>query len=112
MIPDTVTSTEPASAAQREDGIGATIAAGAAVVACILAHLPDHLLSLTGVHGWVPGLVVVMALVNGARGVARAPFTYACRQMSASRWAAQSASILGSTVGIGVVLTIPLYALL
>ncbi|MGH9125493.1 MAG: M48 family metalloprotease [Acidimicrobiales bacterium] len=112
MISDTVTPTEPASAAQREDGIGATIAASAAVVACTLTHLPDHLLSLTGVQGWVPGLVVVMALVNGARGVARAPFTYARREMSKARWAAQTVSTLVAAVGIGVVLTIPLYALL
>ena len=56
-------------------------------------------------------LVVVIAVVNGARSIARAPFTLA-RSSSVGAWARSEIKVLAVTITAGSALTIPLYALL
>jgi STE24 endopeptidase len=90
----------------------ASIAAAVMVLGCLLARLPDRLLHETGLRGWVAGLVGVIALVSGARVIARAPFTFARRSVSASMWVAQQCLALAGTIAVGAVLTLPLYALI
>ncbi len=67
---------------------------------------------MTGLRGWGAALIGVMALVNGARMLAQAPFTYAHRQVSRRSWAIRQLTVLGSTIAVGAALTVPLYALI
>jgi len=90
----------------------ASIAAGVTVLVCVVARLPDRLLQVTGLRGWAAALVGVIALVNGARMLVQAPFTYAQRQVSPRRWAIRQFTVLGSTIAVGAALTLPLYALI
>ena len=99
-------------AANADVSLGAPIAAGAMVVVCILARIPNRLMAVTGLVGWAPALVGVLALVNGARVVAQAPFTFAGRSGSVGRWAARQLATLAGAIVVGSSLTIPLYALL
>jgi STE24 endopeptidase len=94
-------------------------AIGAALAVCILTRLPHHLLGASGTRGWALGLVVVVTVVNGARAVARAPFTLSRsvvgrsdRGAATAAWAAHEAKALAATVAVGVALTLPLYVLL
>jgi STE24 endopeptidase len=100
----------------RLGGVGAStaasIAAGVTVLVCVVARLPDRLLQVTGLRGWAAALVGVIALVNGARTLAQAPFTYAQRQVSPRRWAVNQLTVLVSTIAVGAALTLPLYALI
>jgi STE24 endopeptidase len=57
-------------------------------------------------------LVGVIALVNGARVVAQAPFTFARRTVSVPKWIAEQSVTLVGTIAIGAALTLPLYALI
>ena len=91
---------------------GAAIAASCGLVACVLARLPQRLLDGAGIESWMVALVVVVALVNGVRSIARAPFTYAARRVSTKAWAASEIKLLLVSVAAGSALTIPLYALL
>ncbi len=91
---------------------GASVAASLIVVACALARLPDHLLRATGIRAWVPALIVVMALVNIARAIAQAPFTFHHRSSSAFRWAGGQLKTVAATIIVGAALTVPLYALI
>lgn len=99
-------------AANADVSLGAPIAAGAMVVVCILARIPNRLVAVTGLTGWAPALVGVLALVNGARVVAQAPFTFARRSGSVGRWAAGQLTTLAGAIVVGTALTIPLYALI
>jgi STE24 endopeptidase len=53
-----------------------------------------------------------MAVVNSARAIAQAPFTFARRQTSAAQWATDHVTALGGTVVVGSILTLPLYGLI
>jgi STE24 endopeptidase len=77
-----------------------------------LARVPDRLLQATGIAGWAPALVVVIAAVNGARALAQAPFALARRDGSMRRWGTQAVTVLCGAVAIGAALTLPLYALI
>jgi STE24 endopeptidase len=90
----------------------AAVASGAVVLLCVVGRVPEHLLQATGVQGWAPGLVAVMAVVNSARAIAQAPFTFARRQTSAAQWATDQVTALGGTVVVGSILTLPLYGLI
>ncbi len=90
----------------------ASIAAGVMVVICVLARFPDRLLHVTGLRSWAPALVGVIVLVNGARVLAQAPFTFTQRPASAARWAARQVATLSGAIVVAAVLTIPLYALI
>ena len=91
---------------------GAAIATSCGLVAMVLARLPQRLLDGAGIESWMVALVVVVAFVNGARSIVRAPFTFAARTASAAVWAASEAKLLVVSVAAGSALTIPLYALL
>ncbi len=95
------------------------IATGGALVLCVAARLPHHLLDATGVHGWGLALVVVVSLVSGVRAVARAPFTLrrslggSTSKASALRqWAGDEVKIIVASVAVGTIVSLPLYALL
>jgi STE24 endopeptidase len=60
----------------------------------------------------VPALIGVMVLVNAARAVAQAPFTFGHRTDSAFRWAGGQVKTLAVTITVGAALTVPLYALI
>ena len=92
--------------------LGGPIAAGAVVVVCILARIPNRLVAVAGLGAWAPALVGVLALVNGARVVAQAPFTFVGRSGSVGRWATGQLATLAAAVAVGSALTIPLYALI
>ncbi|MGH9224533.1 MAG: M48 family metalloprotease [Acidimicrobiales bacterium] len=76
-----------------------------------MARLPHRVLENRGIGAWMVALVVVIAVVNGARTIARAPFTLA-RASSAGAWARREIKVLAVTIAAGSALTIPLYALL
>ena len=90
----------------------ASVAAGLMVLASIELRLPAQLLRVTGVRGWVVPLVAVMAMVNGARVLAQAPFTFAVQDEPVTTWLSGQLKLLGGTIVIGAALTVPLYALL
>ncbi|HEX3539612.1 MAG TPA: M48 family metalloprotease, partial [Acidimicrobiales bacterium] len=90
----------------------ASVAAGLAVLASLQLRLPAQLLRVTGVRGWIVPLVGVMAMVNGARVMVQAPFTFAAQDEPVPTWLAGQIKQLGATVVVGAALTVPLYALL
>jgi Zn-dependent protease with chaperone function len=90
-----------------------------AVLLCVVARVPHRLMDAAGIRGWALALVVVVAVVNGARAVARAPFSFSRFQHGRSEgrtalreWVGNEVKILAVTVVVGVALTLPLYALL
>lgn len=86
-------------------------ATACALVACVAARLPQHVLSAAGITGWAVSLIVVVLAVNGALAAARAPFTYTPDRSSISWLGGELKKlVLIATVGAG--LTLPLYALL
>ena len=93
-------------------GMSGAIAAGVTVLVCVVVRLPDRLIQQTGLRGWAVALVGVIAMVNGARMLAQAPFTISHRSSSLARWAAGQLAALGGTVAIGAALTVPLYVLI
>jgi STE24 endopeptidase len=103
----------------RGAGLAEPVSTGLAMAGCVAARLPHHLLAATGIRGWALSLTVVVAFVNGARALVRAPFTLA-RALSAGRdprtaarrWAGGEAKALVATAAFGAVLSLPLYALL
>jgi STE24 endopeptidase len=78
---------------------------------CVVARVPQRLLDVTGIGGWVLSLAVVVATVTGARAIARAPFSFR-RAPSAGAWIANELKAFAATTVIGGALTLPLYALL
>jgi STE24 endopeptidase len=72
-----------------------------------------------GIRGWGLALVVAVAIVSGARAVARAPFTLArslhggpSRATALVRWARSESTTVLVTIVAGAALTLPLYLLL
>jgi Zn-dependent protease with chaperone function len=107
------TSTSPGS------GLAEALATGCALVACVVARLPGDIVDATGVRAWGLTLMVVVAVVGGARAVARAPFTLRRalqagpdRTASLSRWAGSEIKMFAANVAIGTVMSVPLYTLL
>jgi len=76
-----------------------------------MARVPHRLLDAFGIRGWVLGLVAVIAVVSGARALARAPFTFR-RSGGTTQWIAGELKVIAVTVLAGAAFTIPLYALL
>lgn len=83
----------------------ASLSAAGALMACVLARVPDRLLDATGVRGWALEVIVVVVAVTGVRALARAAFT------STAFTASATSTTLAALIG-GVVFTLPIYALL
>ena len=84
-----------------------------------MAQLPDRILEATGIRTWGLALVVVIAVVSGARAIARAPFTlrhslhtHPDRPTAFMRWVGEELKIVIVSIVAGTVLTFPLYLLL
>jgi Zn-dependent protease with chaperone function len=90
----------------------AAVAAGLVVLLCVATRVPDRLIVVFGLHGWITALLAVLAAVNGARVIAQAPFTFARRRGSPARWAADQIKLLAATIVVGAAFTIPLYSLM
>ena len=99
------------TATSRSPGLAEPLAASVAVALCIAAQLPHRLLAAMGRPGWVLSLVVVVVLVNGARALARAPFTRS-RASGGAGWALGELRTLVVTAAAGAVLSLPVYLLL
>lgn len=104
----------------RVSAVGAeTFATGFAALVCLLTQLPQHVLDAAGARAWGLSLVVVVAVVSGARSLARAPFTLLRTwsgtvhpDRAVTGWArTEVTTFLASTAGAAAV-TIPVYALL
>ena len=114
-------SREPHEPAPARGNLGAaeSLATGCALVVCIVAQLPHHVMHAVGIRGWGPALVVAVAIVSGARAFSRAPFTLSRslhgspdRAAALRRWGRTEATTVVVTVIAGTALTVPLYALL
>jgi STE24 endopeptidase len=97
------------------------LATAAVLVVCVASRVPDGALDLLHGGGWATSLLIVVTLVNGARALARAPFTLTralagtdrpTRAGTARAWAAAEVRVLAATVAGAVVLSLPLYAAL
>lgn len=95
----------------RRDSIAEPLATCSVLALCVMARVPHRLLDSVGTEGWALRLVVVIALVTGARMLARAPFTFS-RSHSRRTWAAGELKGGAVTILVGAALVIPLYALL
>lgn len=93
-------------------GAGGLAAQAAAVLLCVLAHVPDRVVDALPVRGWVIQLVVIIAVVNGARVLARAPFSASRARGSIGDWIRGQLRELALTAVVGSCLTVPFYALL
>jgi STE24 endopeptidase len=100
-------------------GTAESLATALSLVVCLVAQLPHRILDATGIRAWVLALVVVIAVVSGARAHARAPFTLrnslhgsADRSAALRRWAGQELKITMVSIVVGTALTFPLYLLL
>lgn len=105
-------------------GTAESLATGLSLVVCAAARLPHRVLDATGVRSWGLALVVAVAVVGGARALARAPFTLshslkarppharAERASTLRQWAGGELKVLAVTIAAGTVTTVPLYALL
>lgn len=109
--------TEPL--AQGGSGAAESLATGCALVVCIVAQLPHHVMDAVGIRGWGLALAAAVAVVSGARALARAPFTLLRaldgaehRAAAIRRWARKEATTGIVTVVAGTAMTMPLYALL
>jgi STE24 endopeptidase len=92
-------------------GLAESLATACALLLCVAARVPQRLVDATGISGWVPRLVVVVAVVSGARALVRAPFTFR-RSPSGRQWAATELKAVVVTTLLATTLTLPLYALL
>lgn len=100
-------------------GTAQSLATGLALVVCLVARLPHRILDVTGIRSWALALMIVVAVVGGARALARAPFTLPRplpgrpgRAAALRRWALGELKILAVTIVAGTAMTLPLYALL
>ena len=105
--------------AQGSSGAAESLAIACALVVCIVAHLPHHVMDAVGIRGWGATLVVAVAVVSGTRALARAPFTLirslaggADTAPALRRWAQSEVTTVVVTAVAGTALTVPLYALL
>lgn len=85
--------------------LAASLSGAGALMACVLARVPDRLLDAIGVRGWALELIVVVVAVTGVRALARAAFT------STTSTASTASTALAAAIG-GVAFTLPIYALL
>ena len=99
--------------------MAASIVTSGALVGCVVAQLPHRLLDAAGVRAWGLALLVVVGLVSGARGLARAPFTLhralhgePDRTSALRRWVTGEVKVLLASFVVGAAVTVPLYALL
>ena len=99
--------------------MAASIATSGVLVVCVVARLPHRVLDAAGIRAWGLALIVVVGLVSGARGLARAPFTLSRslggetdRTSALRRWAGGEVKVLVASLVAGTVVTVPLYALL
>lgn len=93
-------------------GEGALAGQAVAVLLCVLARVPDRVLDAWPLRGWVIQLVVVIAVVNGARLLGRAPFSAWRAKGSRGGWIRGELRELALTTLVGSALTVPIYALL
>ena len=107
------------SSGRRGLGGAESLATGCALVVCLVAQLPHHVLDATGIRAWGLALVVAVAVVSGVRALARMPLTLArslreepSRGTALRRWARQELTIATVSVAAGAAVTLPLYALL
>ena len=99
--------------------MAATIAAGGVLVVCVVAQLPHRVLDAIGIRAWGLALLVVVGVVSGARGLARAPFTLS-RSLrdepdgapTLRPWATGEVKVVLASLVVGTVASVPLYALL
>ena len=94
-----------------------SLAIGCALVVCVMARLPQRILDAAGIQGWGLALVVVVAVVTGARALARAPFTLLLppppdRAAAFRRGPASEIKTAVVAIFAGTVVSLPLYALL
>ncbi len=80
------------------------------MVVCVVARLPHRILDTTDVRSWGLAVVVAVAVVAGARAMARAPFTL--RHKRLRQWAVGEVKTSLASLVAGVLATLPLYALL
>jgi len=100
-------------------GTAESLATGFSLVVCLVAQLPHRILEATGIRTWGLALVVVISVVNGARAIARAPFTlrrslsvHPDRPTALRRFAGEELKIVIVSIVAGAVLIFPLYLLL
>jgi STE24 endopeptidase len=100
-------------------GTAESLATGLSLVVCLVARLPHRILDATGIRAWGLALVVIVAVVSGARAFARAPFTLhrslhgsTGRAPALRRWAGEELKTVVASIVVGTVLTFPLYLLL
>jgi Zn-dependent protease with chaperone function len=97
-------------------GLAGSLATGCALVVCVTAHLPQRILDATGVQAWGLAVIVVVAVVTGARALARAPFTFPrpphAGGAAVRGWAGAEVRTAVAAVAIGTLGSMPLYALL
>lgn len=109
--------TDPSVASDRHHigpGLAEPLALAAALGLCVATRLPQRVTEAVGIRDWTFALVVAVAVVSVARALARAPFT---RRRNAgpttlARWAATEVGTLVATFLVGMVVAVPLYALL
>ncbi len=96
-----------------------SLATGCALVVCVMARLPHRILEATGFRGWGLALIVAVTVVGGARALARAPFSLrrslrgrSDRTAALRQWAGNEAKIILSSIAVGTLASVPLYALL
>lgn len=87
---------------------GAVAQAGALGM-CVVGRIPHRFVEALGVHGWALRLVVVVAVVNGARALAQAPFS---RLPAARPSLADEGKAFLVTVAAASAACLPLYWLL
>ncbi|HVF15092.1 MAG TPA: M48 family metalloprotease [Acidimicrobiales bacterium] len=100
-------------------GMPEALATACALVVCVLAQLPHRILEATGTQAWGLALVVAVAVVGGARALARAPFNLPRaldgrpdRGTALRQWAGSEAKIMAASVAVGLITSVPLYFLL
>ena len=96
-----------------------TFATGFAALVCLLTQLPQHVLDASGVRAWGPAVVVVAAVVSGARTLIRAPFTLtralsskSPRKSAVKGWAGTEVTTFGVSTAVATLVILPVYALL
>lgn len=91
---------------------GELAAQGLAVLLCVLGHVPARVLHAWPVRGWALQLVVIVAVVNGARVLARAPFAASGKKASVGTRIRGPLRELALTTAFGGALSVPFYAFL
>ncbi|HVM02379.1 MAG TPA: M48 family metalloprotease [Acidimicrobiales bacterium] len=118
MLPSTTSASVPTDS-QTPRGNGAqAVATALAALICLLAELPGLVVDALGVRGWGLAVVVVVAVVSGARTVLWAPLTLAStlrqrpRPPALRRWAGEQLTTFLASTAVAAAVAIPLYGLL